>query len=273
MTLEQLLRAYLKSHNFLKLSEKSKAGYTHCADKIVEYLGDVDLKSIKRSDLIRFMNENSGKPAFANLAIRVASVLFSYAVDLDEMPFNPALRVKKFKGGSHKKWTAAEVASVISLNDRKVSCAVALAWYTGQRESDILAMRWDDLKDGYISMVQEKTKLEMKIKAHPDLVAYLQTVRGVEPGDYYMVSGQRPMKPSAFRMRLKRKLSEMSIDKVFHGIRKGVASSLAENGRSLNEIAAIMGHKSIRMAAYYSEQASGDILRENAVSHIVSCVD
>jgi integrase len=61
-------------------------------------------------------------------------------------------------------------------------------------------------------------------------------------------------------------------DKTFHGIRKGVASSLAENGSSIKEIAAILGHKSIRMAAYYADQASGKKLVENAVSSIVSCV-
>lgn len=273
MTLEKLLREYFRSQNFAKLSDKSKAGYTHCADKIVEYLGDVDVKSIKRSDLIRFMNDHGDKPAFANLAIRVASILLSFAVDMDEIPYNPALRIKKFKGGSHKRWSLDEVKAVIALNDRKISTAVALAWYTGQRESDILDMRWRDLKDGYISMVQGKTNLEMKIKAHPDLVEYLETIRGDEPDDYFMVSGPKVMKSSAFRMRLKRRTEMLSIDKVFHGIRKGVACSLAESGRPLNEIAAIMGHKSMRMAAYYSEQANGTTLRENAVSHMISCVD
>jgi integrase len=64
----------------------------------------------------------------------------------------------------------------------------------------------------------------------------------------------------------------LGINKTFHGIRKGVACSLAENGRSINEIAAILGHKTIRMAAYYADQASGKRLAENAVSSIVSCV-
>jgi integrase len=81
------------------------------------------------------------------------------------------------------------------------------------------------------------------------------------------------MSSQAFRNMLKRRTQKLNIKKVFHGIRKGVASSLAEQRAPLNEIAAIMGHKSIRMAAYYSEQANNKVLTDNAVNTIVSCVD
>ena len=273
MTLEKLIREYMKSQNFLKLSEKSKASYTHCADRLLVFFGNVNVEGIKRSDLIRFMNEHGNKPAFANLAMRVASVMLSFAVDMDIIPHNPAHKLKKLKMGSHLRWEVSEVREVIALNDRKISTAVALAWYTGQREGDILAMRWGDFKDGYISTIQEKTKLEMKIKAHPDLIGYLESIRDGAPDSHYIVSGEKKMNSPAFRNMLKRRTKKLNIEKVFHGIRKGVACSLAENGRPINEIAAIMGHKSIRMAAYYSEQANGTTLRENAVSHIVSCVD
>jgi integrase len=66
-------------------------------------------------------------------------------------------------------------------------------------------------------------------------------------------------------------MKDLKMNKTFHGIRKGVACSLAENGRSVNEIAAILGHKTIRMAAYYADQANGKKLAENAVSSMVSC--
>jgi len=52
-----------------------------------------------------------------------------------------------------------------------------------------------------------------------------------------------------------------------------VASSLAENRAPLSEIAAMMGHKSMRMAAYYAEQADTKILTDNAVNNLASCID
>lgn len=272
MTLDQLFEGYSKSQGYNDLAARSKESYGYCANALIKHFGDKPVEAMRRSDFIKFQNDHAAKPAFANLAVRVASIMFAYAVDLDILPANPVARLKKLKTGSHTKWTLDEVKAMISIDDRKISTAVALAWYTGQRESDILSMRWASYSDGYISVTQQKTGLEMKIKAHPDLVEYLSKVRGDEPDSYYIVSGATKMSGPAFRNMLKRRTNKLNIDKVFHGIRKGVACSLAENGRPISEIAAIMGHKSMRMAAYYAEQASSTKLTENAVSNLSSTI-
>ena len=272
MTIKELYDQYVKSQGYTKLSVNTKRSYNYCADRLADYFDETPIETLKRSSFIKFQNDHQETPAYANLATRVASVMFSFAVDMDIMPFNPVAGLKKLKIGSHVKWTPEEVRSVIAMNDRKISTAVALAWYTGQRESDILDMRWEHISDGYINVTQQKTGLEMKIKLHPDLEKYLNNIRNGEPGDYFIVSGPVFMSGSGFRNMLRRRLKKMNIDKVFHGIRKGVASMLAENGRPINEIAAMLGHKSIRMAAYYAEQASGKKLTESAVSNVTSTI-
>lgn len=269
MTFENLVNQYVKSPGFEKLSQTSKSVYMYGADNLIRHFKDADITKLRRSDFFKFQQELTSKPSVANLSIRIASVLFSYAVDMDIAAANPVANMKKLKGGSHERWSVEEVSRVIALNDRKISTAVALAWYTGQRESDVLSMRWSDYDGDYIRVIQQKTGVEMKIKAHPDLVRYLNELKNKNPADY-IVSGTNRMSGPAFRNMLKRRLDKLGIRKVFHGIRKGVASSLAENGRPISEIAAIMGHKSIRMAAYYAEQASGTTLRENAVSNLTS---
>jgi integrase len=273
VTFEKLFTDYMKSPQFCRLADKSKQMYIYSGEQMGNYLKDKPIREIRRSDLLRFQNNNSARPAFANAALRVASVVFSHALDMDMIDHNPAARMRKLKIGSHEKWTPNEVRSVIALRDRRISTAVALAWYTGQREGDILSMQWKDFDGQYIAVVQSKTKLEMKIRAHPDLIAYLESIRkGSCPTDF-IVSGKQIFNSSAFRGMLKRRLDDMGIHKVFHGIRKGVASSLAENRAPISEIAAMMGHKSMRMAAYYAEQASSKTLTDNAVSSLVSCID
>lgn len=272
MTFEELFAQYEKSPGFGKLSAKSKQSYMYCSKRIAAMLGGTDVKEMRRSTFIKMQGDMKDTPALANLFTRIASIAFSYGVDLDIISANPVAGLKSLKTGGHEKWNPEEVRQVIALNDRKISTAVALAWYTGQREGDILSMRWSDYKDGYISLAQQKTGQEMKLKVHPDLEAYLDSVRGTEPDDYFMVSGASQVTGGSFRVTFRRKMDSIGIKKTFHGIRKGVACSLAENGRSVNEIAAILGHKTIRMAAYYADQASGKRLAENAVSSIVSCV-
>jgi integrase len=272
MNFENLFNHYTKSPSFEKLSVKTRQSYMYGARQLEEFFGDTEIDTIKRSHFIRFQESLAKKPATANVAVRVASIVFAYAVDVDLVPFNPVARMKKLKIGSHVRWDIDEVKKIILLDDRKISTATALAWYTGQREGDILGMRWKDFSEGYISMTQEKTGVELAIKAHPDLVAYLNGIRGNEPDDYYIVSGKKKMNSSAFRNMFRRRTDKAGINKVFHGIRKGVASNLAENGRPISEIAALMGHKSMRMAAYYAEQASGKKLTESAVSNLSSCL-
>lgn len=272
MTFEELFRKYEKSPGFEKLSIKSKQAYMYCGRRIADQLGDMDVATVRRSTLIKMQTDMKDKPALANLFARITSVVMSYGVDLDILPANPAYGLKSLRTGSHEKWEPSEVRKVIELRDRRVSTAVALAWYTGQREGDILSMRWSDYSEGYITVEQQKTGKEMKIKVHPDLEKYLGSIRGTEPKKHFIVSGEHQLGGSAFRSSFSRKMKELKINKTFHGIRKGVACSLAENGRSVSEIAAILGHKTIRMAAYYADQANGKKLAENAVSSMVSCL-
>jgi integrase len=265
---EKLFNMYSKSPGFRRLSSRSKQIYVNCAETLIKYFGTANVTKLKRSDMIKFQSEHSATPAHANLVLRVASVVFGYGLDIDAVQFNPVSRMKMLPIGSHVKWTPEEVRRVIALGDRQISTAVALAWYTGQRESDVLAMRWRDYDGEYITLRQQKTSLEMKIKAHPDLVAYLNPLRG--PDDHFIVSGPQKMSGQAFRNMLKRRTDKLHIEKVFHGIRKGVASSLAEGGSSIKEIAAILGHKSIRMAAYYADQADSKMLVDSAVNNLAS---
>lgn len=272
MNIKKLVNQYMKSPAFTHLADSSKRSYDYALRTLEDHFRDKDILEIRRSDMIKFVNTYVDKPAFANLSLRVASVLFSFAMDIDALPFNPADRIKKFKIGSHSRWYEEDVKTAIRDHDRVISTSVMLAWYTGQREEDILNMRWSDLRQGHVHLVQGKTKLEMEIKAHPDMIAGLLKFRGNEPDHYFIVSGAKPLSGQAFRGRFKRAMTRLGISKVFHGIRKGVASSLAEKGRSTTEIAAILGHKTTRMAEYYAEQACGKKLASNAVDAITSCV-
>lgn len=270
MIVNDLIDKYSASSRYTSLASSSKETYMYAMNYISKAFGDLDAAAVKRSDIIKLQTELDDRPGTANLVVRVASIIFEYGVDLDAIPFNPAARLKKLKNGSHKKWEPKEVAAAIAQCDRKVATAIALAWYTGQRECDVLNMRWCDIEDGYIKLVQRKTNLEMKIKMHPDLVSYLNGVRGDEPDGHYIVSGKTRMNGPAFRNMFRRRMDKLGSTKVFHGIRKGVASSISEKGASIKEIAAMMGHKSLRMAAYYAEQADNVTLRESAVDCLPS---
>ena len=76
MTFEKLFTDYMKSPQFCRLAVQSKQMYIYSGEQIGKYLMDKPIKEIRRSDLLRFQNDNSARPAFANAALRVASVGF-----------------------------------------------------------------------------------------------------------------------------------------------------------------------------------------------------
>jgi integrase len=273
VTFRELFAEYSKTDSYKSLSVSSWRCYNYGAQKLSDYFGSRDATKLRRSDFIKMKDDMADVPGSVNLILRVASIMYGYALDRDLVAANPVANMKKNKLQGHEKWSPEEVSLLISEADERVAIAVALAWYTGQRESDILDMRLMDYEssDGYICLTQSKTKTEMKIKVHPDLEKLLHAivVPKRNPTDY-LVSGTKRMGGSHFRKLFSRETKRLGVEKVFHGIRKGVASSLAENGRPISEIAAMLGHKSIRMAAYYAEQADSTKLAESAVSNLTS---
>lgn len=273
MTFEEVANEYQLSHRYATLADGTRYIYDYAIRELLKEFKDRDITTISRVDIIRFRTKNEHRPGSANMFIRSLSIILSYALDCGYVQFNPAARVKKLKGGSHEKWTPEEVRKAIALGDRRVSTAVVLAWYTGQRESDILDMQWHHYDGKHLNVVQGKTNVEMKIKVHKDLQQYLDAIKGDAKPTDYIVSGPKRLHNAAFRALFAHRRNKIGVHKTFHGIRKGVASSLSERGSSLTEIAAILGHKSIKMAAYYAEQANGNKLAASAVGQMVSCLD
>ena len=54
--------------------------------------------------------------------------------------------------------------------------AIELALYTGQRRIDVLEMQWGHIKDGLISVAQQKTGERLLLPIHPDLAAVLDAI-------------------------------------------------------------------------------------------------
>src|SRR5262249_27870677 len=143
--------------------------------------------------------------------------------------------------------------------------AFHLLLYTGQRASDVVKMRWSDFIDGErMRVVQQKT-----IKTNEPLVlrapkALLRILKGVpREGEFILTStwGRRYANSRSLSHRIKRTLRaalghEAAEAYTQHGLRKNAGNLLAENGATVPQIMAVLGHKTPAMAIYYIEQAN-----------------
>lgn len=269
MKVVEVVREYARSRRFTNLSDSTKRQYISSMNEIEKAVGQMDIQSVKRRDLVRAFEALGDTPAMANRFCRVCSVVFNYAVEMEYCGGNPAHRLTPFKLGTWKQWTKEEVDKVIALNHPIVSVAVALAYYTAQREADILKMKWSDIKDGVLYVKQNKTGAVLEIMVAPQLQAILDKLP--KTGEYIIRSkaGGLVTGPS-FRNMLKRVTRSVGVDAPFHGLRKTVGSRLAEKGKSASQIAAILGHRTLKMAALYTQQADSKKLIASAVTSLAA---
>lgn len=266
MKVKAVIREYTNNRRFLSLADATKRMYIRALDTLDANLGDQEIADVRRRDLIKIVDSLYDKPGIASHFVKVVSLFFNYAHDMEYVNGSPAHRLGKPDLGSWDRWEEDDVWKAIRLGDGFLSAAVALAYFTGQRQSDILSIKWRDIDGDYINIVQQKTKAVLKIKLSPKLKRILSSI---EPAGEYIVSlDGKKMTGAAFRAVFKRRTRALKIERTFHGLRKTVGAKLAENGRSVNEIAAMLGHKTLAMAALYTRQANNTKLISSAVDSL-----
>lgn len=144
--------------------------------------------------------------------------------------------------------------------------AYALAVYTGQRKTDLVAMARADRKGGAIRVVQNKTGEELWIPEHQELAAELR--RGVLPHMSLLTTTRGkvfdPVYSGAWFAEAIEE-AKLSDDCMLHGLRKTAASKLAEAGCSEKQIAVITGHTTLAMVAKYTKGAEQKKLASAAI--------
>jgi integrase len=117
-------------------------------------------------------------------------------------------------------------------------------------------MRRQDISDGVINLVQEKTDVALAIPIHAKLYAAMKAcpIKGMHLiGDQHGRAMTRP----AFTRMMKRAAKEAGLgpECVPHGLRKAMLRRLAEHGASAKEISAVSGHKTLREVERYTAAA------------------
>src|SRR5215475_10364475 len=104
---------------------------------------------------------------YANNLLRALSAMFGWGSLRGWRSNNPCLRVPKLKGGDG--WAPWPWDIIQHLREHAALHlweAAALALYTGQRMSDVLAMLCSDIDQGLIAVAQNKTKKKLWVPIH-----------------------------------------------------------------------------------------------------------
>jgi integrase len=200
--------------------------------------------------------------------------LCQFALKRGYLRADPTANIKQrsIKGDGFHTWSEDEIAQFEAAHPigSKPRLALALLLYTAQRRSDVVKMGRQHIRDGVLTVKQQKTGKPLAIPVHP----HLQTVLDATPSEHltFLVTATgKPYGGNAFSEQFRNWCDAAGLPtrcKV-HGLRKAACRRLAEAGCSANEIMAISGHATMKELVRYTAAADQARLARNAMTKAV----
>lgn len=173
----------------------------------------------------------------------------------------PTIGVKLLKGkntdGFHT-WTTEEIARFeqrwpIGTRER---LAMDLLLYTGLARGDVVRLGRQHVRDGVITFRMEKDRGDGVVYP-PVLPVLAKTIAASDTGDLTFLVTNRgaPFTKESFGNWFRQACREAGCPGSAHGLRKAGATRAAENGATVNQLMALFGWKTEKMALYYSRKA------------------
>jgi integrase len=275
------------------LSTRSKPGSVSAA--IAEYYGSQAFRSqaagtqaLRRAILERFREQHGDKrlaglpkefvvalldtmaPHAARNWIKTFRHFIRWAESRKLVRQDPTwgVKVKVPTSDGHHSWTDEEVAAFEAHHPigSKARLALALGLYTAQRRGDVIRMGRQHIRNGELMVQQEKTNARVVIPVLPELAAIIDatptghlTLLVTKTGKSYGAGD--------FSEQFRRWCDDAGLppECSFHGLRKAALTRLADAGKTVHQIAAVSGHKTLKEVERYTRAADQRRLAREAL--------
>jgi integrase len=212
-------------------------------------------------------------PHTARTTLKTLRHFIGWCIERKLMTNNPTLgiRLKVPKSDGFHTWDETEIAQFEAHHPigSKARLALALGIYTAQRRADVVRIGRQHIRDGALSMRQQKTGTTLVIPVH----AELQRIIDATPTGHLTLLTTRNGKSygkNVFSDQFHRWCDAADLPEHcgFHGLRKAACRRLAEAGCSANVIGAISGHRTLKEIERYTKAADQAKLARAGIEHI-----
>ena len=245
-----LIVEYKASHKFTKLGDRTKIDYLKQIKRIEAKFATMSILALEAKGVRRVFEAwreeiAVSSPRGADYAWMMLKRIFSVAKERGRIKTNPCegggLLYKAQRQDAI--WTSEDEALFLRSARPRVALAFALALWTGQRQGDLLRLRWDQVGDTHIRLQQSKrgkrvvipigTPLRRALAAAPRTAA---TVLATKDGTPWTSNGfQTAWRDARIKAGLRAGLT-------FHDLRGSAVTRLARAGCTVPEIATFTGH-------------------------------
>lgn len=255
VTVNQILDRYGREYVPHNLAPRTQVDYARHIKRLRVVYGDRIAAELKPRDFADFLNVIGKGRIHRVRALAVLSAAFTQAVSSYFWLEHNVLRdVKRPKSKPRDRLVLdEEFWAVHAIASHRLGLAMELALYTGQRQGDLLALRWTDIRGMEVNFTQSKTGKRLAIEASPALEKVLdrcwllknrnQYVIGRRDGERYTGEGFRAMFTRAMRRAMKRGVITERFH--FHDIRAMAATKCATPEIAMR----LLGHSTLAMTA------------------------
>jgi integrase len=175
--------------------------YKQVAVTIKTAFRDFSPAQVKPEHIFQFMDHHRKKPNMANRMRTLLRMAFTHAVKAGLCQSNPVDAIPRFKENKRDRYLSdREYSAIWSTGSPVLRAIMDVAYATGQRIGDVLAIKMRDVSKEGISFTQEKTG--KKLRVNSDMVqAAIKSARAVHPKNViptYLL-GQRNGKIRSYR--------------------------------------------------------------------------
>ncbi|WP_208451534.1 tyrosine-type recombinase/integrase [Burkholderia gladioli] len=219
------------------------------------------LDEIKPIHIRKYLDWRNASPVSANREVALFSHIFNKAREwgATDRP-NPCAGVRKHKEAGRDVYVGDDLYKLVwSRADVPLQEAMDLAYLTGQRPADVLKLDERDVRDGVLSIKQNKTGTRLRIEVIGELANLLARMsarkHGHNPRATRLIVDEdgKPLGRSALRFRFDKARDAAGIPKNDFQFRdlRAKAGTDKESSSDLRGAQSLLGHGSVAMTEHY----------------------
>ena len=247
-TLHGLATAYLGSSDFRTKGASTKRHYHEYLDMIRAEFGTLSLSDLEalgtRGRFKAWRDGMADTPRKADYAWSVLARVLSFGKDRGLLSRNIAERGGRLYRADRREsvWTDDDISALNAVAGPELRLALLLAFWTGQRKGDLLALTWAAYDGASFRIKQSKTGRRVIIPAACTAREALKDAPRRAP-QILCNSRGRPWTEAGFNTSWRKACAAAGIKGLtFHDLRGTTVTRLALAGCSIAEIGAITGH-------------------------------
>lgn len=241
-----------------KHSANTQKSYRSWIKPLRIVFASIDVGRIRQMDAARYQDAREHKTS-ANREIALLSTMLGYAVRWGWIETNALTGYRLLPEKRRTRYiTDDELNRLIEAAEPLLSLLIRMAYLTALRKTDLLSLRWADVKPDGLYITTQKTGVPLVLSITPELTAIVDELRRlqgkVRSMHLFAVRGRRWAAVTADHhwMALR---DSLGIDAVFHDLRrKRITDATDASGAEYAQ--RLAGHKEPRTTArYYAPEA------------------